>query len=276
MRDLRLWIERDAGGSRAGFDLVPEVLNDRGHVRAGVLATLADAAGGDCAVREARPESVATSDLVLHVTRPLRSGTVVATPRVLRKTRATLVLEVELTGNGVGVVETQKLSRGNRAAGELAGLVTMTFAVLPARSEVQRMGSGRAEPRTELALEGSRLDAPLLERIGARVVDAAAGAIELPLTPYVGNSLGGLQGGVVAALADASAEVCARAASAEPCVTTDLALNYLALGRGGPIRTNARVLRAEPAGALVRVELRDAGRDDRLMAVATVTAERFG
>lgn len=263
LRDLRLWIERDAAGSRSGLELVPEMHNARGHARLGVLATLVDAAGGECAVRAASPYWVATSDLVLHVARPLRSGALLAVPEVLRRTRATIVLEVTLREGGSG--------------GEAAGLATMTFAVLPARSEVQRMGAGRDEPRTEFARADSQLDAPFLERIGARVVDAPEGRVELPLSPYVGNSLGGLQGGVVAALADLSAECLAAASTGGPCVTTDLALNYLALGRVGPLRTRGRLLRREPAGgALVRVELRDAGAEDRLVAVASATAQRFG
>ncbi len=180
LRDLRLWIERDAPGPRAGLEVVPEMLNDRGHLRAGVLATLVDGAGGECAVRAAQPSWVATSDLVLHVIRPVGRGLVVAVPEVLRKTRSTVVLEVSL--------------REGDARGEPLGFATMTFAVLEARSEVRRMGAGRDEPRTEFALRGSKLGAPVLERIGARVV---------------------------------------------------------------------------------RVELRDAGRDDRLMSVATVTAERM-
>lgn len=268
MRDLRLWIERGPDGARAGLELVPELLNGRGHARLGVLATLSDAAGGEFAVRAARPDSVATSDLVLHVTRPLRGGTVVAVPELLRRTRATIVIEALLREEGGE-------ARG-QGDGEPAGLVTMTFAVLPGRPGVQRMGTGRDEPRTEFALDDSQLDAPFLERIGARVVDAAGGAVELPLSPYVGNSLGGLQGGVMAALTDLSAESCAGAAIGADCVTTDLALNYLALGRAGPIRTRARVLRVESAGALVRVEVRDAGAGERLLAVATANVQAFG
>ena len=258
LRDLRLWIERDAAGARAGLELVPELRNDRGQVRAGVLAALVDAAGGECGVRAARPSWVATSDLVLHVTRPVGEGTVVAAPEVLRKTRSTVVIEVVL--------------REGDAGGERFGFATMTFAVLAARSEVQRMGTGFDEPRTEFARGGSKLAGPVLEQIGARVVDPEAGAVELPMSSYVGNSLGGLQGGVVCMLVDLSAQARARALTGEPCVSTDLAVNFLALGRVGPIRSRAEVLRREPGGALVRVELRDAGQEDRLMTVATVNA----
>ena len=235
------------------------MLNDRGHVRAGVLAGLVDAAGGECAVRIARPSWVATSDLVLHVTRAVGKGRVVAVPEVLRKTRSTVAIEVTV--------------REGDPRGERLGFATMTFAVLEARSEVQRMGTGFDEHRTEFALGDSKLRAPVLERIGAREVDAEQGTVELAVTPYVGNSLGGLQGGVVALLVDLAAETRARALTGEPCVATDFAINFLALGRIGPIRTRAEVLRPLAAGALVRVELRDAGRSDRLMTVATVTAE---
>ncbi|MBW2231078.1 MAG: hypothetical protein JRG92_11330 [Deltaproteobacteria bacterium] len=56
-------------------------------------------------------------------------------------------------------------------------------------------------------------------------------------------------------------------------VTTDLSIHYLALGRFGPIRTTSRLLRVLPDSALVRVEVRDAGADDRLVCVATATVE---
>jgi uncharacterized protein (TIGR00369 family) len=259
LRDLGIWIERDAGGSRAGLEVVPEICNDRRHVRAGALATLVDVGGGESAVHAAGPHWVATSDLVLHVTRPVERGAVRVHPTLLRKTRSTLVFEVALRD----------------AEQEPVGLATMTFAALPTRISGRRMGVGADEPRTEFARPGSGFRAPLVERTGARCLDAAQGVFELRLSPYVVNSLGGLQGGMVALLVDLAAEAAAREATGEPCVTTDLAINYLALGRVGPIRTRARVLRRGPAGALLRVELRDPGADDRLVTVATATAERF-
>ena len=71
LRDLRLWIERDGSGTRTGLELVPGLLGPAGEVHLGVLATLADVAGGELAVRSARPELV-------------------------RRTRSTIVLEVSL------------------------------------------------------------------------------------------------------------------------------------------------------------------------------------
>lgn len=257
LRDLRLSIERDAGGSRVGLDVVPEMLGELGQLRAGILCILIDAAGGELGVRTARPNWVATSDMVVHQLAPCSAGRVEARPVLLRRTRATIVLEVEVTG----------------PEGALA-LATMTFAVLPARTPVQRMGAGAEEPRTDFALEGSRLRLPFLDAIGLQRIDDARGVVELPLTPYVGNSLGALQGGVVATLIDVAAEAAARVATGEPWVSVDLAVNFLALGRVGPIRSRARLLRRDAASALLRVELRDVGEDDRLLTVATVVAAR--
>lgn len=259
LRDLRLWIERGEAGARSGLEVVAEMLGDRGQLRAGILGILIDAAGGELAVRTALPSWVATSDMVYHVLRPAGPGPLEARPTLLRQTRSTLVFEVDVSD-----------------AGGPVALATMTFALLEAKTEVQRMGAGRTEPRTEFYFEHSRLRSPFLEAIGARVIDEEQGVVELSLVPYVENSLGALQGGAVAALLDLAAEGAARAATGEPCVSVDLAINYLALGKVGPIRSQARVLRRDPAGALVRVELRDAGADDRLLTVATVTAERFG
>jgi acyl-coenzyme A thioesterase PaaI-like protein len=56
-------------------------------------------------------------------------------------------------------------------------------------------------------------------------------------------------------------------------VTSDFTLHFLALGKHGPIKTLARVLRQDQASALVRVEVRDSSPDERLLAVATGTAE---
>jgi acyl-coenzyme A thioesterase PaaI-like protein len=255
LRDLRLWIERGPEGSRAGLEVVPEMCAEPGGVRAGVLATLVDAAGAEAAVRAARPHWVATSDLVLHLLAPARAGVVLGVPALLRRTRSTLVLEVALRAG---------------ASGAALGLATLSFAVLTARGEVQRMGAGAEERRTDFARPGSRLVKPVAESVGARLVDAAGGVYELPLGPYVGNSMGALQGGVAALLVDLAAEAAARAASGEPLVTRDLALNYLALGRRGPVRSDARVLRRDAGGILLRVALRDAAGD--LLAVASARA----
>jgi len=254
LRDLLLWTERSESGPRTGLELVPGLLGPGGEARLGVLATLADVAGGELAVRSARPGWVATSELVLHRLRPHQGARLEARPALVRRTRTTIVLEVALSDGGAGAL----------------ALATMTFAVLPAREGQRRMGVGADAPRTEFALPGSGLDEPLARRVGARLLDAASGYFELALAPYVGNSLGALQGGAAALLVDLAAEAAGGAALGSACLPRDLALNYLALAREGPVRTEARVLRADAAGALLRVELRDGAGGLAALATAAV------
>lgn len=257
MRDLRPWTERDASGTRSYFEIVPEACGPDGTLRAGVLATLVDMAGGEAAVNAARPNWVATSDLVLHVTRPVAAGVVCSVSSVLRTTRSTIVLEVALS-----------------VEGEPIGLATMTFAVLKARTEVQRMGTGTDESRTDFGLPGSALRLPITEALGARTLEPAAGVVELDLTPYVENSLGALQGGVVAMALELGAEALGGELLGGGVRVLDLSINYLSLLKVGPARTRARVLRGAENEALVRVELHDAGADDRLCTVATALLTR--
>jgi hypothetical protein len=51
-------------------------------------------------------------------------------------------------------------------------------------------------------------------------------------------------------------------------------LHYLSQVRVGPARTATTVLRTAPDHAVVSVELIDAGNDDQLLALATVTLQR--
>jgi len=256
LRDLRLWTERDEQATRSGLPVVPEIRGPGGEVLLGALATLVDVAGGELAVRSARPDWVATSDLVLHRLRAAAVGSVEARPALLRRTRTTVVLEVALAD----------------AAPEPLGLATMTFAIVPARDGQRHMGVGADTPRTDFALPGSGFDAPIASRLGARCVDAAAGRLELALGSYTVNSLGALQGGVAALLACLAAEAAGAEALGAPCTARDLALNYLALAREGPVSTSARLLRRDASGVLLRVESRD--REGRLTTLASVGVAR--
>ena len=72
-------------------------------------------------------------------------------------------------------------------------------------------------------------------------------------------------------LRDLAAEAAARARLGRPAATRDLSVHFLAIGRKGPLRTGARVLRSDGDGLLLRVEARDAGAEDRLCTIATAT-----
>ena len=256
LRDLRLWTERDAEATRSGLPVVPEIRGPGGDVRLGALATLVDVAGGELAVRSARPDWVATGDIVLHRLRAVRGDSVEARPALVRRTRTTIVLEVGLADG----------------APEPLGLARMTFAIVPAREGQRRMAVGSDAPRTEFALPGSGLEEPLAARLGMRCVDAAAGRLELALGPYTVNSLGALQGGVAALLACLAAEAAGAEALGGPCAARDLALDYLSLAREGPVATAAALLRRDASSALLRVESRDG--PGRLTTLASVGVAR--
>jgi acyl-coenzyme A thioesterase PaaI-like protein len=193
---------------------------------------------------------------VLHRLRPARGGGLVARPELVRRSRSAIAIEVALAD----------------AAPAALGHAALGFAVLPAREGQRRMGVGADEPRTEFALPGSSLEGSLVERIGARCLDPAAGRFELALAPYAANSLGALQGGMLALLADLAGEAAGGAALGSDCSAQDLALSYLALARESPVRTAASVLRADASGALLRVEVRDGA--GTLASLATVGAIR--
>ena len=53
--------------------------------------------------------------------------------------------------------------------------------------------------------------------------------------------------------------------------TTDTVLHFLAPGRVGPVTARVTIVGRRADGRLVRVEVRDAGAGDRLMAVAVAT-----
>jgi acyl-coenzyme A thioesterase PaaI-like protein len=116
-----------------------------------------------------------------------------------------------------------------------------------------------------------------LEALPVTVVDAAAGRVSVPVRPYLHNSFQAIQGGVIALVAEAAgAEAlgAARGGDASSVVVTDLQIAYLALGKIGPILSEARVLAPGPNGRVgAVVELRDAGADGRLTTVINVSAE---
>ncbi len=261
LRDLRICIESTADEYQAHLEISPHLCSDQGGVRAGVVATLVDVVAGACAARATAPDWIATCDLVLHMLHPARAGQLLALTRILRRGRKTVVIEVEINNDDFA---------------ECVALATVTFSVLEARGEMQKAREKDSALRTDFALPSSGFDRPVESRLGASLVDPEKGAWKLGISQYNSNTLGALQGGGQAVLIDVATESIGRACGNPDWVTTDFTIHYLALGKVGPLRTEARVLRLDVASALVRVEVRDAGADDRLVAVATATSEPLG
>jgi uncharacterized protein (TIGR00369 family) len=254
LRDLRFSFAHDPDGraSRAWMPVVPELCTDRGFARAGALATFVDVIGGGLAATAAQPNWIATADLTLHIVGGAAPGsTVQADARVLRAGRTTVVIEVDLTVDDADVA-----------------IATMSFSVLPRRDVNPDMSAVRDDGPSSMAVPDSRLRTPFLDALGLRVIDAAAGVVEVPVTDWARNSMGAMQGGVVATVADAAAETALRATTGDPVVVTDMQVTYLGFGRVGPVRTATEVLDVHAA----RVSIADAGAEHRMMTVVSVVA----
>lgn len=111
------------------------------------------------------------------------------------------------------------------------------------------------------------LECPLDEEVGVETRAAERGEIELALRPAVLNREGTLQGALVALLVECAAERLAEARLGAPQRIAELDLRYLSTAKVGPVRSRAGFV-GDPALGMVRAELFDAGRDDRLTATA--------
>ncbi len=264
LRDLAPVIERDADGATLWLPIVPELHDATGRVRAGVVATAVDILGGEAAMRAVAPGWIATSSLSLQVDTLPAEGMLRLRSRVLRQGRSTVVIEIDVDAP---------------PPGHAAALATISFAALPARTEFQRQRHWIAdpEPRTTFGAEAPSLAGPLLETLGLRFDASDPDVARLDMAEYVVNSLGAMQGGVVAILAEAAAEHSATARLGRPTRVRHLEVHYLKLAKVGPVRADVRTLAELAGGArLLRVELRDEGRDDVLLTIANVLADPAG
>jgi uncharacterized protein (TIGR00369 family) len=258
LRDLGLWSDSGAEPRCAGLPVRAAICGGAGACSAGALAVLVDVVAGGAALRSAEGSWIATSDLRVHWLSPVASGELVARAEPLRSGRTSVVIEVEV-----------------QAAGAVVAHGTVGFSRLEAKGDYQTRAREPRVARIDWGAGRAGFDRPWSERIGAVVRDASAGVLELPLTPYVGNSLGGLQGGIAVALLDLAAEAAGSARLGRAVATRDLSAHFLAIGRKGPMRTSARVLRADGDALLLRVEARDAAAEDRLCTIATATVARW-
>ena len=249
----------------------PFVAAPDGGVRAGVLATLVDIVGGAIAARVLQPDWMATADLTVQRVGPVLGPCVEARGSVLRRGRTTLVIEALV----VAVHEDGRTVEVDGRPADPVAWASMTFAVLPARDPVPKVTMPAGLP-SRWAFTGGGLQAPIHDTVGIDVIDAAAGRLSVAVRPYLHNSFGAVQGGVIGMLVEAAgAEAlgAARGGDGSGVVVTDLQIAYLALGRVGPVVSSSRVLEAGADGRCSAVvELRDAGADDRLMTVANVVA----
>jgi acyl-coenzyme A thioesterase PaaI-like protein len=263
IRDLRIVSQRLAlDHSVCSCPVTDHVRNAAGAAGLGLIVALTDVSGATVSLGVASPDWPATADLAYQAIGPITEGPALAEARLVRRGSKTIVVEVDVF-DGLGSEDTA----GARPAG--AGL--MTFGRLPGSASAITIDPKQNMGRSSASRPDSHLSAPVLDEIGLLVIDAASGQVELAKSDYVRNSFGTINGGVMGMVMQGAAEAaCARFG---PFVATDAQIHYLAQTKAGPLRTTTRVLRAGNDHAVCRIRAVDAGNDDLVVAMATVTLQ---
>jgi len=113
----------------------------------------------------------------------------------------------------------------------------------------------------------------LFEQLGLREVESDEGTfvMEMPVDERTTNTAGGLQGGLIATMADVAAGQLASRATpfGFGIATTDLFVRYLRPIMVGPARAVAKILRTGKRSVVVQVDIHR-GDDNELAATATI------
>jgi acyl-coenzyme A thioesterase PaaI-like protein len=263
IRDLQITTDRMAlDHSLSICPLNDHVRNASGAAGLGLLVAVTDVSGATVALAAASPDWPATADLAYQAIGPITEGPVLSEAWLVRRGSKTVVIEVEVF-DGLGAEDT-KTARP-------AGTGVMTFGRLPGSASGITIDPTKNMGRSTVPRLDSGLSAPLLDEIGLRVIDAKAGLVEVAKSDYIRNSFGTINGRVMGMVMQGAAE--AAGAAFGPFVATDIQLHYLAQTKSGPLRASTRVLRATSDHAVCRVRAVDAGNDDLVVALATVTLE---
>ena len=215
----------EGGGLRLTLTPQPELLH-HGIVRASVLAYVIDAAAG-ITVDEDPDVWTLTTDLSLRMQPVPAPAWVEAVTTVVRRGRRSVTSVVDLVDD----------------RGETIGQTAIGFAAVPRKEGDPPKPHVTPEVAGSLFTGHSRLTEPLVEASGIEVLDAAAGVVEVRVTPELRNPAGTMQGAMVALVAEVAAEQLAATRTDASVVVTELDVRYLAQAPEGPIRTECR-----PAG----------------------------
>jgi len=235
------YVQRIEGEMAVGEVEITDSLRVPGsdQVRASVLATLADVYTGVLAGAVVAPRTALTVDLTLRILGDVGAERYDAVARVLRTGQRTTVAEAEFV---------------NPQTGEVVAFSHATFMASPRPHDLIAL------PRAHVS--AGTMQRPIAEELGIAV--RAPGVAEVSRGTYVNQPTGTVQGGVLAVLAEVAAE------SLTSRRVLDLEVRYLSAIRVGPARAMGRSLNDET----VRVEVRDAGNQDRLTTVVMLRVAR--
>ncbi len=247
---------REVGEPKPGTARVVGTAPAADHLRApdggiamGALLTFADSAAGLCGGLAALPGWVVSTNLMLRAVNRAVIGPIGFEAAVLRAGRQAIVTSVVITDSG--------------ANDALVADGVLTSAVLaPA--------GGPPVYDRPLVLAAPPLDPEATPHLTDFLGAATAGAdsLALEITDQLRNPWGILHGGATAALVDLAGCHATGAAA-----TTDCVLHFVSPGRVGPVTATVQNRGRRADGHLLRVEVRDQGNEDRLMAVAITTVQ---
>jgi acyl-coenzyme A thioesterase PaaI-like protein len=228
--------------------------DETGGLHAGALLTVIDSVGGYLAGLTVQPDGVVTTSMTLRTGRRRQSGPLRCEATVLRQGCASVVVLVSVTDEGNG--------------GATVASSIMTCAVLARESPDPTLGRAVHHPMAPPRRE----PVPLVDFFG---VQPGSGLItRLEIGDHLRNGWSILHGGAIAVLSDLAAVRAARSGTDGVhgvLSATDMVLHYLAPARVGPVEARCTVMGARPDGTVVRVAMHDAGVDDRMVALASVT-----
>ncbi len=220
--------------------VVPEMhVPDTGQLRLSILAAWADVVAGHLAAFTIHPRVPVTLELDVHLFQPPPgAGAVRGVGRVVKAGRSVLVASVDFTTE----------------AGEPIGFAAASF--MPAPDERLRMPVPLQVDRF-VTPPTTRLTIPFAERAGCAL--RAPGVAALGHSEESLNASNTLNGGLIALACEEAA------LSLSPGTTlASLDLRYLQ-----PVRVGPAVAEAEVQHGLGRIEVHDAGNENRLCVVAT-------
>ncbi|WP_374112281.1 acyl-CoA thioesterase domain-containing protein [Rhodococcus sp. CH91] len=254
-------------------DLHDKLCNRSGAASLGMLTTVVDIVTSSPALATCAPDWTATQDLTLHASGWLTEGPVVVDANLIRIGKKTVHVRADVY-DGRGITDLERLvsaiDDGEAGGLRAAARSLVTFARLPrsaaVNSEDYNPGDWIGTVR-EYTL--AHIDDDIYTRLGMRILDARRGVLELELTPFVANMIGTIQGGAQALLAEHAAH------TVRPdLVATDFQAHYLSQVKRGPARSYVSVVREATDHAVLDVRLVDAGADEQVLALTTVTMQR--
>jgi len=258
LRDL--CIDVNTTGPDCAFIQAPvtqAICSPRKTLHVGVMATLVDVLAGILSIRAISPDWLSTANLTIHMRCEVQQGQVFADGRILRSGRTSVVVGAEIRSTDEAI-----------SGKPPAGVAMITFSRLPGKHSNHHQTLAVNKIQTErFSLGQKRMTQPLVEKIGIQIIDGPTGQLAVELSDYIRNSLGSLQGGITALLAEIAGEHAAGAATGDVWQTQDLSIHYMSPGTVGPFQSKAEVLRVDRRSALVRVHVIDHGDHDRLMAI---------